>query len=244
MYFKEFDRVLAVYAHPDDAEFLFGGTIALLTARGADVNYVCCTDGRKSGPDAAMSEDDVAATRASEQRAAADVLGVNEITFLGYANGTLEVTEQLRRDIVRQIRRHKPQLILAMDPRRAFDTPIEISHREHLNAGEATLAAAFPEAGTSRMYPELADEGLSPHRVDDIWIATAEGANRYIDTTDVIEQKIRAFQCHVSQYGERPGRPAWTFEDPKWSPMSTMMRAAGQMVAAEFAESFRAVRTR
>ena len=241
MYFKDFERVLAVYAHPDDAEYLFGGTVALLTSRGAEVTYVCCTDGRKSGSDPDMTEDDVAAMRAEEQRAAARVLGVKEVTFLGYPNGSLEVTPDLRRNIVRQIRRHRPQLILTLDPRRDLESPIEISHREHTNVGEATLVAAFPEAGTPRMYPELADEGLAPHRVDDIWIATTRGANRYIDTTDVVEQKVRAFQCHVSQYGERPGRPAWTFDSSNWSSMQKAMRAAGEMIGAEFAESFRAV---
>lgn len=242
MYFRDFERVLAVYAHPDDAEYLFGGTVALLTRRGAEVNFVCCTDGRKSGSDPDKSEDDMATIRASEQRAAAQVLGVKEVTFLGYQNGSLEVTPELRRDIVREIRLHKPQLILTTNPQRAFNTPVGISHREHMNAAEATLVAAFPEAGTSKMYPELADEGLTSHRVDDIWMATEEDANRYIDATDVVEQKIRAFQCHVSQNGAKPGRPAWTFENPNWDPMGKTMRAAGEMIGVEFAESFRALK--
>lgn len=242
MYFRDFERVLCVYAHPDDAEYLFGGTVALLTSRGAEVNFVCCTDGRKSGGDPSLSEDEMAARRADEQRAAAKVLGVKEVTFLGYPNGGLEVTPELRRDIVRNIRLHKPQLIITTNSQRAFNTPAGISHREHMNAAEATLVAAFPESGTGKMYPELAEEGLTTHTVKDLWMASEENANRYIDCTDVVEQKVRAFQCHVSQNGAKPGRAAWTFDNPSWDPMGKTMRAAGEMIGVEYAESFRAIK--
>lgn len=243
MHFKDFERVLVVYAHPDDAEYLFGGAVALLSRRGAEVNFVCCTDGCKSGmPDPSLSDDEVAAVRATEQRAAADVLGVKEVTFLGYRNGSLEVTPELRRDIVRQIRRHRPQLILTLVPFRDFDQPIGISRQEHMAVGEATLFAASPEAGTHRMYPELADEGLEPHWVDEIWIPVVTGANRYVDATEVIETKIAAFTCHVSQNGARPGRPAWTFDHPTWEPMAKVMSAAGEMIGCDYAESYRSIK--
>lgn len=243
MHFKDFDSALVVYAHPDDAEYLFGGAVALLARRGAEVNFVCCTDGCKSGtPDPSLSDDEVAVLRATEQRAAAKVLGVNDVTFLGYPNGSLEVTPELRRDIVREIRRHKPQLILTLVPYRDFDQPIGISHQEHMAVGEATLFAASPESGTHRMYPELRNEGLEPHRAEEVWIPVATGANRYVDATEVIDTKIAAFKCHVSQNGERAGRPCWTFDNPDWEPMGKVMRAAGEIIGCDFAESYRSIK--
>jgi LmbE family N-acetylglucosaminyl deacetylase len=231
-----YPHVLVVFAHPDDAESLFGGTVRQLAKSGAEINYVVCTDGSRGGPDAETPDEEVAQTRADEQLAAARVLGVNEVVFLGYKNGTLEVTVDLRRDIVRQIRRFRPELILTMPPFRVLDAPISLSHAEHIAAGEATLVASYPEAGSVRAYPELLDEGLQPHRVTEVWIPAFGDADRFVDVTDVIDTKIEALQCHESQMG-KPGRRAWDFERD----MKPGMQAVGARIGCTYAESFRVI---
>jgi len=237
MYFKDYQRVLAVFAHPDDAEFQFGGTVAALTRRGAEVNYVCCTDGSRGGTDPSMTDAELTAIRAAEQRAAADVLGVKEVRYLGRKNGTLEVTEDLRHDIVREIRRYKPQLILTMAPYRVLDMPISLSHADHMAAAEATLIATYPEASSPRAFTDLLDEGFEPHRVNDVWIPANGDADRIIDVTHVVELKARAIKCHTSQLGGKTGKPAWSFDDRP----GPALRAAGAKIGVPFAESFRTI---
>lgn len=237
MYFKDYKRVLVVFAHPDDAEGQFGGTVAKLVRQGAEVNYVCCTDGSRGGTDPAMSDEELTDVRAAEQRAAADVLGVKDVRYLGYKNGTLEVTRELRRDIVREIRRYKPQLILTMSPFRRLDSPIGLSHADHMNAAEATLIATYPEASSPRAYPELLDEGLEPHRVNDVWIPAVGGADRYVDVSGVVDRKVEALNCHTSQLHGKTDRPDWSFDDR----IGPSMRAAGAMLAVPFAERFRSI---
>jgi LmbE family N-acetylglucosaminyl deacetylase len=237
MSLEDYSRVLAVFAHPDDAEFQFGGTVAKLARMGAEVNYVVCTDGSRGGPDPAVPDSELAAIRADEQLAAARVLGVKDVAFLGYKNGTLEVTVELRRDIVRQIRRFKPELILTLPPFRVLDAPIALSHREHMNVGEATLIATYPEASSPRAYPELLEEGFEPHRVTDVWIPAFGDADRFIDVSDVVDVKVEAIRCHTSQLDEKTGRPGWTFENRTAPPM----RAAGNRIGCEYAESFRTI---
>ncbi|MBO0706437.1 MAG: PIG-L family deacetylase, partial [Candidatus Dormibacteraeota bacterium] len=112
MLLSDHKSVLVVVAHQDDAEVLFGGTVARLVEMGARVNYVLCTDGARSGPDVGASDEAVGGTRAREQQAAARVLGVEEVVFLGYRNGSTEPTVELRRDLVREIRRSRPSLVL------------------------------------------------------------------------------------------------------------------------------------
>jgi LmbE family N-acetylglucosaminyl deacetylase len=231
-----YPHVLAVFAHPDDAEHLFGGTVGKLAKSGAEINYVVCTDGSRGSPDVETPDEEVARTRADEQLAAARVLGVSEVVFLGYKNGTLEVTVDLRRDIVRQIRRLRPELVLTTPPFRVLDAPISLSHAEHIAAGEATLVASYPEAGSVRAYPELLEEGLQPHRVAEVWIPAFADADRFVDVTDVIDTKVEAVRCHKSQIGD-PGGRAWDFERD----MKPHMQAAGDRAGCAYAESFRAI---
>ena len=145
MLLTEVTNALVVFAHCDDAEWFFGGTVARLVAQGAEVNYVVCTDGSSGGVDLSVSDADLAATRAAEQRAAADALGVREVEFLGYHNDELTVTVDLKRDLVRQIRRFRPDLVLGLAPYRVMDAPVDWSHGDHIAAGEATLQASTPK---------------------------------------------------------------------------------------------------
>ncbi|HVX46895.1 MAG TPA: PIG-L deacetylase family protein [Mycobacteriales bacterium] len=232
---EDYTSVLAVVAHPDDAEYLFGGFIAKLSKQGATINYVVCTDGARSGSDLEASDAQIAGTRAAEQRAAAEILGVSDISFLGYSNGSLENTPELRHDIVREIRRFRPTLILTLPPHRITDGPNHINHWEHIAVGQATLIAAFPEAPNARSFPDLARDGFRPHRVSEIWIPAFEDADRFIDVSEVIDTKLAAYRCHESQNGgER-----WDFEDE----MAPIMRAAGRKVAARYAEAYLALVT-
>jgi len=146
MLLPDVTRALVTFAHCDDAEWMFGGTVARLVAQGAEVNYVVCTDGSSGGVDMTITRAELAATRAAEQRRAADVLGVGEVVFLGgYPDDELTVSAPLKRDLVRQIRRFRPELVLTMTPYRAFDAPLELSHGDHIAAGEATMQAVTPK---------------------------------------------------------------------------------------------------
>ena len=161
MLLEEARRVLVVVAHCDDAEWMFGGTVARLVDGGAEVSYVITTDGANGGVDLSAPAAELAAVRATEQRSAAEVLGVSEVVFLGYRDDELTVTVRLKRDLVRQIRRLKPDLVLTWMPSRTPGAPMDWCHGDHLATGEATLQAVYPEALMPRIHPQLAEEGLT-----------------------------------------------------------------------------------
>jgi LmbE family N-acetylglucosaminyl deacetylase len=196
----EVERVLVVTAHPDDVDFGSAGTVATWTAAGVDVAYCIVTDGDAGGFDAAVSRTDMARIRQEEQRAAAAAVGVTQVTFLGYPDGRLYVTHELRRDITRVIRRFRPQRVLTQSPERNWRR-IYASHPDHLAAGEAAVAAVYPDARNEFAHPELlADEGLAPHTVPELWLMAAGGqADRYVDITGVFDRKLAALRAHVSQ---------------------------------------------
>ncbi|WP_114558615.1 PIG-L deacetylase family protein [Desertihabitans aurantiacus] len=233
----EVERALVVVAHCDDAEWMCGGTVARLTERGARVDYVVVTDGASGGVDLGVSDADLAATRAAEQRAAARVLGVSEVVLLGRHNDELRVDVALKRDIVREIRRSQPQLVLTMTPFRDLDAPLEWSHGDHIAVGEATLQAVYPEAIMPRIHPELAGEGLQPHTVSEVWFPVGRGADRYVDVTSEAQRKMDAVWCHHSQNGEARGDRDWLFGERVEPPMLR----AGERVGARYAEAFRRV---
>jgi LmbE family N-acetylglucosaminyl deacetylase len=193
------------------------------------------TDGASGGVDLSVADADLAATRAEEQRAAAEVLGVRDVTFLGHHNDELTVSVGLKREIVRAIRSSRPELVLTWMPQRQSEAPIDWLHGDHLAVGEATMQAAYPEALMPRIHPELADEGLQPHTVREVWYPSLADADCYIDVSDVVQQKLEAIWCHQSQNGEANGDRRWLFENRVAPPM----RAAGRMLAVEYAEQFR-----
>ena len=193
------ERVLVIFSHPDDAEFGAAPTIAALAAGGARVDYVVTTDGGKGTDDAAVSPEALAATRAAEQRAAADALGVSEIVHLGYPDGYLMPTLELRRDVTRQIRRFRPDLVIAQNPQRRMDGNPYISHPDHLATGEATLASVYPAARDRHNFPELVDEGLEPWKVRQVLVSGVERPNLWVDVSRTFETGLTALRCHVSQ---------------------------------------------
>lgn len=240
MLLEDVQSVLVVVAHADDAEWMFGGTVARLVGQGARVDYVVCTDGASGGVDLTVTDAELAATRAGEQREAARVLGVDDVTFLGFHNDELTVSLDLKRALVRQIRRTRPQLVLTLTPHRASDAPVGWSHGDHIATGEATLQAVYPEALMPRIHPELLAEGLEPHEVTEVWFPALADADRYVDVSAVVETKMDAVWCHWSQNGEAGGDRTWMFEHHIAPPM----REAGERIGARYAERFRRIRIR
>ncbi len=194
------ERALVVVAHPDDLDFGAGGTIASWTAEGTEVAYCLCTDGDAGGFDPDVPRGEIAGIRQAEQRAAAKELGVEDVTFLGYPDGRLAVSIELRRDISRVIRQKRPQRILIQSPERNWER-IGASHPDHLAAGEAAIAAVYPDARNPFAHLELAAEGLEAWTVPETWLMAgpSAAANHWVDVTDTFERKVAALQAHVSQ---------------------------------------------
>jgi LmbE family N-acetylglucosaminyl deacetylase len=196
------DRVLVVFSHPDDAEFSAAATIALLAASGAAVDYLVTTDGGKGTEDRSVTPAQLSATREAEQRAAADSLGVGEIVHLGYPDGYLTPSLELRRDIVRQIRRLRPDVVIAQNPVRRMDGNPFIGHPDHLATGEATLAAVYPAARDRLNFPELIGEGLEPWKVRQVLVSGVERPNLYLDVSGTFERGLAALMKHASQIAD------------------------------------------
>lgn len=198
----EIERVLVVTAHPDDVDFGVAGSVAAWTDAGIHVTYCLCTDGEAGGADPTISRAEMAEIRRAEQTAAAKVVGVDEVVFLGHADGRLQPTLELRRDVSRVIRQVCPQRVVTQSPNRNYQR-IYASHPDHLAAGEAALCAVYPDARNPFAHPELLDaEGLEPWTVPETWLMAAEAANRFVDVTDTFERKIDALRSHVSQHND------------------------------------------
>ncbi|HEY2765983.1 MAG TPA: PIG-L deacetylase family protein [Pseudonocardiaceae bacterium] len=197
---EQVQRVLVVAAHPDDVDFASGGTIAAWTDTGLDVSYCIVTDGDAGGFDPEVPRSSIGGIRQEEQRKAAATLGVSDIEFLGYPDGRLMVSFDLRRDISRAIRRVRPDRVLIQSPERDLRS-IYASHPDHLAAGEAALCAVYPDARNPFAHPELlAEEGLQAHTVPEVWVASPnDRADHYVDVTDTFDRKIAALRAHASQ---------------------------------------------
>jgi LmbE family N-acetylglucosaminyl deacetylase len=194
------ERALVVISHPDDGEFGAAPTIAQLTAAGARVDYVVTTDGAKGTEDPNVTPEELSATRMAEQRAAADILGVADIVHLGYPDGYLTPSLNLRRDITRQIRRFRPDLVITQNPQRRLDHNPFIGHPDHLATGEATLASVYPAARDHLHFPELwRDEQLEPWKVRQVLLTGVEEPNLWLDVADTFEVGLRALLAHASQ---------------------------------------------
>ncbi len=194
------ERALVVISHPDDAEFGAGPTIAHLTANGVRVDYVVTTDGGKGTEDPTVTPEQLSTTRMAEQRAAADILGVSNIVHLGYADGYLTPSLDLRRDITRQIRRFRPDLVITQNPQRRLDHNPFVGHPDHLATGEATLAAVYPAARDHLNFPELwTDEKLEPWKVRQVLLTGVEEPNLWLDVAEMFDIGVRSILAHASQ---------------------------------------------
>ena len=195
--------MLVVAAHPDDVDFGAAGTVASWTSTGIAVTYCICTSGEASG-DADRDATEMARTREAEQRAAAAQVGVTDVVFLGYPDGELTASLELRRDISRVIRRVRPDRVLAWSPEINWER-IATAHPDHRASGEAAFAAVFPDSRNPHAHRTLLDdEGLAPWTVRELWVTDAPVPlrNHVQDVTDTFDKKLAALRCHASQIGD------------------------------------------
>jgi len=189
---------MVVMAHPDDNEFVCGGTVAYLAERGWHVHIVVTTSGNKGTKDLDVTAQHLAATREEEQRRAAAILGADEPTFLGFPDGYIENTNELRGLIVRQLRIHRPDLVITWDGFRPG-----FNHRDHRRTGRATYDAIYPAADDHLYYPRDKDEGLEPYRPGVLLLAGSHEPDYDVDISGVLRTKIRSIMAHESQMGGR-----------------------------------------
>jgi LmbE family N-acetylglucosaminyl deacetylase len=202
------DRALCILAHPDDVDFGSAGTVATWTAAGTEVVYCIVTDGDAGGFDQTPREE-MPRLRQAEQRAAAAAVGVRDVRFLGYPDGRLELTLDLRRDISRVIRQVRPQRVLTSSPERNWER-IAASHPDHMITGESTMRAVYPDARNPFAFPELlADEGLEAWTVSEVWLGGSPRADHAVDVTDVVDRKFAALRAHVTQTSHVPDLEEW-----------------------------------
>ena len=227
----EVERILVVTAHPDDVDFGAAGSVARWTAAGAQVVYCLVTDGDAGGFDPDVPRSAIAGIRRGEQTNAAAQVGVTELHFLGYPDGRLEVSLDLRRDISRVIREVRPRRVLTQSPLRTMDSVFR-NHPDHIAAGEATCCAVYPDSRNPFTFTELLDEGLDAWTVEELWIMGGLESDTFVDISDTIDTKIRALHCHESQMADPAGVEARVRE---WNGANA--EAAG-LGAGRYAERF------
>jgi LmbE family N-acetylglucosaminyl deacetylase len=233
---QDVKRVLGVFAHPDDADFGAGATVAGWVAAGVEVAYLVVTRGDAGGFDATPREQ-MPAIREAEQRAAARVLGVGQVEFLdGYSDGTLTPSIELRHDITRAIRAFRPDRILTSSPLRRWDRIAGPSHPDHLAAGEATTCAIYPDARNEFAFPDLMAVGLAPWVVREVWYVGGPDPDHVLDVTDGFQTKIEALRAHASQTSH-------VDLEPMLRQRSAMIAQAGGLPEGRLAEAFTVLRT-
>jgi LmbE family N-acetylglucosaminyl deacetylase len=232
------ERILVVTAHPDDVDFGSAGTVASWTKAGYEVTYCIVTNGDAGGFDPAVPRSEIAGIRQAEQRAAAATVGVSDVRFLGYPDGRVVPSLELRRDIARVIRQVRPQRVLTQSPQRNYER-VYASHPDHLAVGEAALCAIYPDARNPFAHPELlADEGLDAWTVPETWLMAAPGAAHVVDVTDLYETKLAALLSHASQLPGVPGELDKVLRD--WMAANA---AAGGLPEGRLAEAFQVLNT-
>lgn len=226
------ESAMAIVAHPDDIEFGCAGTLARWAKAGARVSYVLCTSGDVGIAEPGMTKEHATEIRETEAREAARVAGVAEIIFLREPDGMLQATLELRKKLVREIRRFKPEVILTGDPSVIIAGPDYLNHPDHRAASLAAVEAAFPAAGQPNLFEELEEEGLSAHKPRKVYINVWDNqADVFINIEDSIDTKIEALRAHRSQMGE-------------WDPADMIRETAAATAKGkemEFAEAFRVV---
>ncbi len=225
------ERALFIYAHPDDIEFGVAGTAALWAKNGAEVTYVVITDGNVGSHEAEMTAEKLAETRRAEQTAAADVAGASCV-FLGYHDGMLQPTMELRKQLVKLIRQYQPNVVVCGDPTMYFPPGgTRINHPDHRAAAQAAIDAVFPAAEMHLLYPDLDEAGIVAHKVNYVYVSYGRDANYYVDISETMDTKIKALRQHVSQLGD-------------WDPEDRLREWAigtGKKVGFKYAEAFQRI---
>jgi LmbE family N-acetylglucosaminyl deacetylase len=233
----DIERVLVVTAHPDDVDFGASGTLARWTAEGIAVTLCVITDGDAGGFDPTVPRSDIPGIRRAEQRSAAALWGATDVVYLGYRDGELTVSHDLRRDISRVIRQVRPRRMLIQSPERNWER-IQASHPDHLAAGDASIQAVYPDARNPFAHTSLLqDEGLEAWTVEEVWVMAGPQPDHFVDITDTFDTKIAALRAHESQTAH--------MED-----LDTFIRGWGELTAQRFglpegrlAEAFHVART-
>jgi len=195
---ERIQRVMVITAHPDDSEFGSGGTVARLTREGKIVTYCILTNGNKGSNDRRMTSERLAQIREEEQRNAARVLGVDLVEFLGFPDCELEDTRQTRMAVSGAIRRHRPDLVICQNPNRTKN--LGASHRDHRIAAGIAIDCVYPLARDHMAFPELVEQELEPHKVKEVHMMWWDTPDVIVDITETIDLKIKALQCHASQF--------------------------------------------
>lgn len=225
------ESAMAIVAHPDDIEFSCAGTLARWANNGARISYVICTSGDVGFDEPNMTKEKAAQIREAEQLAAANIVGASEVIFLHEPDGLLQPTIELRKKLVREIRRFQPEVVMCGDPTIVWAGNDYINHPDHRAAATAALDATFPAAGQPQLFEELAQEGLLAHKPRKVYVTSWRGADYFVDIEETIEIKIDALRAHKSQMKD------WDPEDfiRKWATES------GEGKEMTYAEGFRVV---
>jgi LmbE family N-acetylglucosaminyl deacetylase len=224
-------KAMVIVAHPDDVEFSCAGTVARWVRDGAEVVYVVCTSGEVGIAEPDITKEKAAQIREDEQTAAAEVVGVKEVIFLHEPDGLLENTLALRKRLVREIRRFKPEVVITGDPTVVWAGPTYINHPDHRAASGAALDAVFPAAGQPHLFEDLAGEGLMAHKTRKVYVMAWQNSDTFVNISDTIDLKLEALKKHASQMKDWDPEPMikeWATEAAKGKEM-------------RFAEGFRVV---
>jgi LmbE family N-acetylglucosaminyl deacetylase len=225
------ESAMVIVAHPDDIEFGCAGTMARWAKAGVKVCYVLCTSGDVGIDQPGMTRQRATEIREAEAQAAAEIVGVHDVVFLREPDGLLAATLELRKKLVREIRRFRPEVIVTGDPTVVWAGEDYINHPDHRAASLAALEAAFPAAGQPHLFEELEQEGLKAHKIRKVYVTVWEDADIFVNIGETIDLKIEALRAHKSQMGD-------------WDPAESIREWAGLRARGkemEYAESFRVV---
>ncbi len=225
------ESAMVIVAHPDDPEFSCSGTMARWSKAGTKICYVLCTSGDVGIAKLGMTRQEAAKIREAEQRDACRITGVEEVVFLGEPDGMLVATLELRKKLVREIRRFRPEVVVTGDPTRVWSGDSYINHPDHRAASSAALDAVFPAAGQPNLFEEIRQEGYEAHKPRKVYITTWDEADVFVNITETIDIKIAALRAHKSQMKDWDPEP----RIKEWS----ASRGKGKEMA--FAESFRVI---
>jgi LmbE family N-acetylglucosaminyl deacetylase len=215
--------VLVVEAHPDDIEWYAGGTIAQLVHEGAEITYVICTEGEKGSYDPHTNPIALAAKRKQEQQAASDWLQVKRVVYLGYADGTLENSPELRRQLATLYRQYQPELLLTFDLWKRYEL-----HPDHLATGQAAVAARLA-ARMPLFHPHTRAQGWHTWTIPELWLFNPEVPNHYVDVSETFTLKLQALRLHESQN-------VWGDDSVQY--LTELARSCGAKIGCALAEEF------
>ena len=225
------ERALVFTPHPDDSELGCGGTIAEWVSSGTIVTYVLCTNGDKGTSDRSISSEQIAEIRKEEQLQSGKLLGLTNIVFLNHPDQGIENGEPFREELVREIRKHRPDVVVTIDPERKW-----IRHQDHFVTGRVALDAVFPYARDYLAYPELIAEGLEPHKTLEVYLWGTDDPDVFIDIDEHFEDKLDALYCHASQMSTTKEQGRIRLRD--------RFSVYGPRVNAEVAEAFKRLELR